>query len=267
MKTSCIAITLALAFPSFAVPGAQKASPASAVGGEQIAARRAAQIAMEGGIMEVGGKGRVAVVLAPGVPADAIKEEALRFGKTIHVDMAVSVGGFTLGGRAKAFKAADANAVVFFAEESTLPMSLVALEERWAFVNVARLKADNPTAEVFALRARKMLLRAFFNVLGSGCSKYPANPLKPISSLGELDKLPEPLLTIDSAIGMYGYLPGLGLERYETMTYKEACEEDLAPAPTNDVQRAIWERVKADKERGPSNPIKIEPPKKAKGEK
>ena len=28
------------------------------------------------------------------------------------------------------------------------------------------------------------------------------------------------------------------------------------PAPTNEYQKAIWEQVKADKERGPTNPIK-----------
>ena len=45
-------------------------------------------------------------------------------------------------------------------------------------------------------------------------------------------------------------------------SYHKACEEGWAPAPTNEVQKAIWEQVKADKERGPTNPIKIEPPKK-----
>ena len=36
--------------------------------------------------------------------------------------------------------------------------------------------------------------------------------------------------------------------------------EGWAPAPTNDIQKAIFERVKADKERGPSKPLTIAPP-------
>ena len=45
-------------------------------------------------------------------------------------------------------------------------------------------------------------------------------------------------------------------------TYLKACEEGWAPTPTNEYQKAIWEQVKADKERGPTNPIKIPMPKK-----
>jgi hypothetical protein len=53
-----------------------------------------------------------------------------------------------------------------------------------------------------------------------------------------------------------------GIERAERMTYEVACREGFAPAPTNDIQKAIWERIKADKERGPTNPLKIPMPKK-----
>lgn len=261
MKTYRIVATMALAISLSMAQGAQKIPQPAAVDDGRIAARRAAQMAAEGGRIEVGGKGRVVIVLAPGMPSDAIEDEVRRFGRTMHIAMTIATGGFSLGGRIDAVRAANANAVVFFAEDPTLPMSLVAMEEHWAFVNVALLKADNPRVDVFALRARKMLLRALFSVLGAACSKYPANPLKPISSLGELDGLSDPLLTIDSAIGMYGYLPGIGLERYEMMTYKEACEEGLAPPPTNDIQRAVWEQVKSEKERGPSHPITIQPPK------
>ena len=56
------------------------------------------------------------------------------------------------------------------------------------------------------------------------------------------------------------HLLAIGVTRSQTFSYRELCTQGKAPAPTNDVQRAIWEKVKADKERGPSNPIKIEPP-------
>jgi len=43
-------------------------------------------------------------------------------------------------------------------------------------------------------------------------------------------------------------------------TYRRACHLGWAPPPTNDVQRAIWEKIKAEKERGPTKPITIPPP-------
>ena len=43
-------------------------------------------------------------------------------------------------------------------------------------------------------------------------------------------------------------------------THRRACHLGWVPPPTNDVQRAIWEKIKADKERGPTNPITIPPP-------
>ena len=55
-----------------------------------------------------------------------------------------------------------------------------------------------------------------------------------------------------------------GVRSVRLASYRQACREGWAPAPTNDVQRAIFEQVKADKERGPTNPITIPPPNAAK---
>ena len=40
----------------------------------------------------------------------------------------------------------------------------------------------------------------------------------------------------------------------ESFTHKKACQEGWAPAPTNDVQKAIWEKVHAI----PDKPMTIE---------
>ena len=37
-------------------------------------------------------------------------------------------------------------------------------------------------------------------------------------------------------------------------TYKKACQEGWVSAPTNDIQKAIWDKVHA----APKNPMKIE---------
>ena len=47
-------------------------------------------------------------------------------------------------------------------------------------------------------------------------------------------------------VGLYAaYLGALGVVPAETATYRQACREGWAPAPTNDVQRAIWDRYRA----------------------
>ena len=57
-------------------------------------------------------------------------------------------------------------------------------------------------------------------------------------------------------------LPQAGFEPAIIATYETACREGWAPAPTNDVQKAIWAKTLDEKERGPTNPITIPPPKK-----
>jgi hypothetical protein len=47
----------------------------------------------------------------------------------------------------------------------------------------------------------------------------------------------------------------LGVLPAQRATYLKACEEGWAPAPTNDVQKAIWDKVHAM----PTEPIKIKP--------
>ena len=51
------------------------------------------------------------------------------------------------------------------------------------------------------------------------------------------------------------YLKTLGVTTRAVTSYKTACKEGWAPAPTNDVQRAIWDKVHAM----PTAPIKIKP--------
>ena len=51
----------------------------------------------------------------------------------------------------------------------------------------------------------------------------------------------------------------IGIPHAQKVFYKKALEEGWAPPPSNEFQRAVWENFKADKERGPTNPIRITP--------
>ena len=69
----------------------------------------------------------------------------------------------------------------------------------------------------------------------------------------DLDKMLEaaPVDAIQRAIEslkVYGVTP------QEMSTYKKACQEGWAPAPTNEYQKAVWDKVHA----APKNPMKIE---------
>ena len=52
---------------------------------------------------------------------------------------------------------------------------------------------------------------------------------------------------------MAARLPELGVTPWKETTYKRACEEGWAPAPTNEYQKAVWDKVHAI----PDQPLKI----------
>ena len=83
----------------------------------------------------------------------------------------------------------------------------------------------------------------------------------PVTEAKDLDLFAGARPPIDVLNRVLRAMPKYGLERWEQYTYREACEQGWAPAPTNEYQKAIWEKVKAEKERGPTNPITIKPPK------
>ena len=150
-------------------------------------------------------------------------------------------------------------AVVQLVDRPGEPSLLVAPEAGWAVVNIAALAADTPTSKTLRNRAAKELWRAAAYVLGAADSTSQPCLMREIHKPSDLDALitdrpsPEPFNKMMDGAESYG------IERFYTVTYRKACEEGWAPSPTNDVQRAIWEQVSADKERGPTNtrPIKF----------
>ena len=147
-------------------------------------------------------------------------------------------------------------------ESPDAPALLVAPEEGWAAVNVAKLAVGDPLPPVFAARFRKELWRAAAWAVGGGNSSFQPCLLKGITTMKDLDAIPllQPGPEPNNKMIDEAHRRGVQTARFNT--YRQACVEGWAPPPTNDVQKAIWEQVKADKERGPTNPITIQPPKK-----
>lgn len=126
-------------------------------------------------------------------------------------------------------------------------------EENRAQVNVRALAADNAPMETVETRLRTELARAALFVLGSGTVPYDCLT-KPVRSLAELDALAKETPSAESLLHLgTGRVLGIGMIRYAS--YEAACREGWAPAPTNDIQKAIWDKVHAM----PTAPIKIKP--------
>lgn len=145
-----------------------------------------------------------------------------------------------------AIKETGANISVVVTSSDDLPPSLIAIEKRWAVVNVKALKGNLPKGKVgdvlFAARCRKETMRAFSVVCGGSGSQYQGTIVNAISP-EDLDTLDE-TIPLDTIMAYNKYLARLGVTRRRMVTYRRAYIEGWAPAPTNDYQRACIEGAK-----------------------
>lgn len=136
------------------------------------------------------------------------------------------------------------------------PLMLIAPEDHWGSVNVAKLVDDLPSERAKARfrdsRARKELIRAFSLMCGGGGSQFPGNMMN-AATMKELD-LTVDTIPVDMIDFYQTHLKNFGVTPKQEVTYETACEEGWAPLPTNDVQKAIWDEVHAI----PDQPIVIE---------
>lgn len=151
-------------------------------------------------------------------------------------------------------------AIVIVAEDDT-PALLSAPEENWAVVNVRALtkglKTDTAKAKFFDSRCRKEIMRGFACAAGGIGSSFPGNIMN-ITKVADLDLCDE-FIPFDKVSVFKKHLKDNGVSSSRFATYRIACREGWAPEPTNDVQRVIWEKTKAEQSEKPTNPIKIKP--------
>lgn len=151
--------------------------------------------------------------------------------------------------------AVDSDIFIILKNDPKSPTLLIAPEDRWAIVNFANLVDDLPAARAkqkfFIPRARKEIIKAFSLLCGGGSSQFPSNIMN-TTCPRELDKVKEQIPT-DMLNNYIEYLGKLGYKPKELIPYEIACEEGWAPAPTNEVQKTLWNRVREP----PSEPLKI----------
>lgn len=196
-----------------------------------------------GGMIYKIGKGKISFINCQDkISATAIEDKIQRLSRLLKYNMELQQGNWDI----KKPKPQDSNLAIFIIADTTMPMSIVAVESGWGVVNVAELNSF----EQFS----KQLTRVFALTSGAMCSRNPYSPMQPISSIAELKKIKTDNIMRDMIDAIRLNLNAKGLTTFSITSYKKACEEGWAPAPTNDIQKAIWDRVHA----APKNPMKIE---------
>ena len=162
-------------------------------------------------------------------------------------NIAVKDGAFDF-----AAPAIQGNASLFVVDDENLPPLLVAPESRWAVVNIAPLAKDAAPA-FFEARVKKELTRGFCALCGAMNSNYPEALTGGVAETKQLDKFADHKLPVDVIARFAPYMAPFGVTPAQITTYRSACKQGWAPAPTNDYQKAIWTEIHTP----PSDPIKI----------
>lgn len=194
-------------------------------------------------------KGRLVIVNAQTeVSADTVAAATAMFEKDAHIRIDHEKGAFDL----KSAKRIG-EATVYVISDETLPVTLIAADDRWGFVNVAKLRTDKP--QFFTSRVHKGIVRVAGLVLGAGDSGlYPFCLTGHIKSPEDLDQTPTVQLPVDVMDRLFKAMDGIGIHPYTRTTYRAACEQGWAPAPTNAIQKAVWDKVHSI----PDKPMKIQ---------
>ena len=203
------------------------------------------------------GSGSVAYVnCTKSVSSDFLKKITKEIEDLLSIKIHVKESSITpqMEGMSKAVLKSGSEVAIFIVENDLYPTLLVAPESEWAIINIAQLSKDNPDKVKLLQRITKQVWRSFGFLCGAADSQTVGCTMKPVSTLDELDGIgqyicPEPLPSIVS------HLKHLGVKPIVTVTYRQAVREGWAPPPTNEYQKAIWNKIHAM----PTAPIKILP--------
>lgn len=168
-----------------------------------------------------------------------------------NVEFKTETGSIGFNGIAPAIRPYQGSLVVMLTEDADLPSLLVAPEGKWAVVNVRPLADEN--VKVFSNRVRREMMRAF-GFVAAADTTVKGSVLNAVQSLDDLDELVGEALGQEAIMIINQHLEDIGIVGYTDTTYLNACEEGWAPAPTNEIQKAIWDKVHSI----PDKPLKIQ---------
>ena len=183
---------------------------------------------------------------------EAAKGNLDRFGLCPSMtERKVLAGDALAEGRAAAKDASGVVMLVDCAEDA--PLMTAYPEEHLALVNMTAL-SKNAGSGVRQDRVEKLTWRAIGHLVGCGAPDGYTCVMKPIRNMAELDAMPNKFIHPASFFKARPYFDMCGVTPARKGTYESACQQGWAPAPTNDIQKAIWDKVHAV----PATPMKIE---------
>lgn len=196
------------------------------------------------------------------VPEESFAKVVKRLSDDFNIDIKLVSGAEpdikTIPTRLAELKARGA---IWIVNDPMLPIVLAACENGWALLNVAQVLADSPSQDKIDRRIIRLVNRLFAYIHGAyDSTMMPQCVLKEAHGMEGIDGLICKDYSPEAFSKVSGYLAGAGYKQAKRGTYYDACEEGWAPAPTNDVQKAIWDKV----HQMPTKPIKIVPESKRK---
>lgn len=230
---------------------ADTVKPRKRLTAEERRARRDARIAADGGLVERPAEGKAIRVLSKTDKISVKELEGIVAEITKLLGFKVEVVDTDKPTKLKT------GCLIVLAEQEGAPTLLIAPEEPWASINVKKLSADKPSAELLKTRIKKQLWRAFGYAMGAANSNMQPCLMRPIFSLKDLDSEKVAILCPEPLSAISHNAQRLNIAQSRRTTYKRACIEGWAPAPTNDVQKAIMAQVKAEQSKEPTKGMKI----------
>lgn len=210
-----------------------------------------------GGIVEKANSQKGKVVIANAqtlVPNAEIKGVIAQFSRIFRINVESIVVSDISFSAFDAQKKFGANAVVAVADYGEQPSLCYMPDYNFAMINITALKKGAADSKIVTTRLRKEVVRAFAYVCGAAASIRPDTLMGPIQGIEGLDALNQEFIPIDVVQRIQKNLPRIGVVPAISATYRKACGEGWAPAPTNEYQKAIWDEVHAI----PAQPMKIE---------
>lgn len=132
------------------------------------------------------------------------------------------------------------------------PIEVFSPMDKVAVLNVTPLKTNDKKA--YANRIMAMGCRSIVFTAGGVMPFGVDGSMKNIFAAEDIDKLKSHYAPPMSTQLVKMYAKQFGFAQKKRSTYLGACQEGWAPPPTNDLQKAVWERVHSI----PDKPIKIE---------
>ena len=219
------------------------------------------KFARHGGMIELAPSGNVIRVVSA---QKKVSEEDLRqsidvFKEALRVPVEWVSDASGVQDPAKLARAANKDGkcgvAVVLVDDPEAARLLVAPENGWAAVNLAKLDEDAPGHEKLVRRTRQEYWRAACMVLGAYVAPVQPCLLTMIANNAGLDNNPCVIPAVEALPKAKAAAKTLGIKAGRRVLYDRACKEGWAPAPTNEFQKAIWDKVHAM----PSAPLTIKP--------